>query len=81
VERAKQERWESFANRHGNWGRDAALWLGRRAGRLPPRELGRLAGGLDYAVVSKAIARLSGRLSSAGRLREQLEALQAKLSK
>ena len=32
---------------HGDWGRDAALWLGRRAGRLRLAELGRLAGGME----------------------------------
>ena len=49
--------WEGWVNRHGDWGRDAALWLGRRAGRKRLAELGELAGGLDYAVVSKAMAR------------------------
>ena len=54
LEKAKGEAWDDFAHRHGDWGRDAALWLGRRAGRLPLRELGELAGGSDYAVVSKS---------------------------
>lgn len=31
----------------GNWGRDAVLWLGRRAERLPLRKLAEFAGGLD----------------------------------
>jgi hypothetical protein len=53
LEQAKGESWSRFANRHGDWGRDAALWLGRRVGRLPLFELGKLAGGLDYAVVRK----------------------------
>jgi hypothetical protein len=61
LEQAQREERDSFADRHGDWGRDAGLWLGRRAGRLPLIELGQWAGGLDYAVVSKAIARF-GRL-------------------
>jgi chromosomal replication initiation ATPase DnaA len=81
LEQAKGESWSRFANRHGDWGRDAALWLGRRVGRLPLLELGKLAGGLDYAVVSKAIARFSLRLASDVALREQLAVLQSKLSK
>ena len=81
LERAKGEAWENFANRHGDWGRDAALWLGRRAGRLPLSELGKLTGGLDYAVVSKAIARFGRRLASDAPLREQLRTIQAQLSK
>ena len=80
LEQAKGESWSRFANRHGDWGRDAALWLGRRVGRLPLLELGKLAGGLDYAVVSKAIARFSLRLASDVALREQLAVLQSQLS-
>ena len=32
VERVKGERWERFANRYGDWGRDLGLWLGRTKG-------------------------------------------------
>jgi hypothetical protein len=81
LEQAKGERWTSFVNRHGDWGRDAALWLGRRAGRLSLAALGKLAGGLDYAVVSKAIARFGRRLLSDVALSEQLAAIQNQLSK
>jgi len=56
---------------HGDWRRDAASGLGRRAGRLRLAELGQLAGRLDYAVVSKARARFAHRLDrSTGRRRE-----------
>ena len=81
LERAKGEDWGSFAERHGDWGRDAVLWLGRRVGRLSLAELGKLAGGLDYAVVSKAIARFSQRLVSDTALRAQMAVLQNQLSK
>lgn len=81
LEQAKEERWTHFVNRHGDWGRDASLWLGRRAARLRLAELGKLAGGLDYAVVSKAIARFGRRLSLDGVLREQVTAIQTQLSK
>jgi hypothetical protein len=81
LERAKGEGWADFVNRHGDWGRDAGLWLGRRVGRLSLLELGSLAGGLDYAVVSKAIARFAQRLASEDVLREQLAGLQRQLSK
>ena len=81
LEKAKDEAWDKFVNRHGDWGRDAALWLGRRAGRLPLLELGKLVGGLDYAVVSKAIARFGRRLATDSALRNQLAALQTQLSK
>ncbi|HVV71028.1 MAG TPA: transposase [Verrucomicrobiae bacterium] len=81
VERAKGESWRDFADRHGDWGRDAALWLGRRAGRLRLAQLGHLAGGLDYAVVRKALARFGQRLGLDDSLRQQLTSLQNDLSK
>lgn len=81
LEEAKGESWKDFAERHGDWGRDAALWLGRRAGRMRLVELGKRAGGLDYAVVSKAIARFGQRLRLEAPLRKQLTALQHQLSK
>ena len=81
LEWAKGERWSSFAERHGDWGRHAALWLGRRTARFPVAELGKLAGGLDYAVVSKALARLGRRLEADPRLREEIAANQDRLSK
>jgi hypothetical protein len=34
LERTKGQSWNQFAEWHGDWGRDAALWLGRSAGRL-----------------------------------------------
>jgi hypothetical protein len=76
LERVKGESWNQFAERHGDWGRDAALWLGQCAGRLRLAELGRLVGGLDYAVVSKAIARFERRMQTDLQLREQLIAVQ-----
>ena len=80
LEHAKGESWAGFANRHGDWGRDAALWLGRRAGRLRLIELGQLAGGLDYAVVSKALARFGSRMAREVALSKQVAALDKQLS-
>jgi hypothetical protein len=73
-------RWRSFAHLHGGWGHDAALRLGRRAGRMRLAELGGLAGGLDRAVVSKAVARFGRRLSSDASARA-VGAIQNQLSK
>ena len=67
--------------RHGDWGRDASLWLGRRTGRMTLAQLGEAAGGLDYAVVSKSIARFGHRLSLDLGLRQQLVRLEQQLSK
>ena len=57
VSRLKGEAWESYRDRHGDWGRDLALWLARTQCGLRLRELGELVGGLDYATVSVAMLR------------------------
>jgi hypothetical protein len=81
LEHIKGESWNEFAERHGDWGRDAALWLGQCAGRLRLAELGGLVGNLDYAVVSKAIARFEQRLRTDPQLRNQLASVQLRLFK
>lgn len=81
VEQVKGESWSDFAERHGDWGRDAALWLGRSAGRLRLAELGQHVGNLDYAVVSKTIARFEERLRGAPGLREQMTVIRRHLLK
>jgi len=63
LERAKDESWSEFEDRHGDGGRDAGLWLG---------QLGELAGGMHHAAVSKARARFGQRLRGGARLRGQL---------
>ena len=80
-EEAKGESWTDSVNRHGDWGPDAALWLGQRAGRLRLTELGKLAGGLDSAAVSKAITRFGRRLVLDVALSEQLAVIHHQLSK
>ena len=81
LEHAQGESWGDFVNRYGDWGRDAALWLSRRVGRLRLIELGQLAGGLDYAVVGKTLARFRRRLALDVALSEQLAAIENQLSK
>ncbi|MFH0909679.1 MAG: transposase [bacterium] len=55
VEEVRGERWPSFRDRHGDWGRDLALWVGRRRGGMTLNGLGEAAGGMDYSAVSEAI--------------------------
>jgi len=80
LEEARGESWAEFSQRHGDWGRDAALWLGRRYGRYRLRELGKLAGGTDYAAVGQAISRFARRLAQAGRLQRELKGIEKRLS-
>ena len=76
LEKVKGERWKEFHLRHGDWGRDAALWMGRRMGRLSLRQLGELVGGMDYAAVGQAVARFGKRLERDVRLRQIAQRLE-----
>jgi putative transposase len=80
VERVKGESWSEFSHRHGDWGRDAALWLGRKRGRYTLGELGQLAGGIDYAAVGQAVSRLAKRLQRGGELQRSLREVENELS-
>jgi len=63
VETWRKEKWASFRDRHGDWGRDLALCLAWRVCGLSLRALGELAGGVDYAAVSGAIKRFERRMA------------------
>jgi chromosomal replication initiation ATPase DnaA len=61
VEKIKGERWETFRDRYGDWGRDLALYLGKKGFGIKLKELGDAAGGMDYMSVSAAVKRLEQR--------------------
>jgi len=61
VEKLKGEKWETFRDRYGDWGRDLALHLGRKVCGLKLKELGEAAGGIDYVSVSAAVRRFEKR--------------------
>jgi len=61
IERLKGQRWEQFRDRYGDYGRDLALWFGRKRCGLKLRVLAQWAGGLDYAGVSLAVKRFDQR--------------------
>ncbi len=81
LERVKGERWVEFSARHGDWGRDAALWLGRKRGRYRLGELGQLAGGMDYAAVGQAVSRFGRRLERERTLRRALDEIEQNVRK
>jgi len=72
---------ELFRDRHNDWGRDLALWGGRLYGGLTLAELGREAGGLDYATVAVATARLVKKAKKDRVLRKAMATLKAKCEK
>lgn len=80
LERAKKQKWDEFSQRHGDWGRDAALWLGRKRGRYSLGELGQLAGGMDYAAVGQAVSRFGRRLEQEVGLRRNMTRIDNQLS-
>lgn len=51
------EKWGAFCERHGDKRRDLVLWVARRHTGLTLAELGRRAGGMDYAAVTMAVNR------------------------
>ncbi len=79
LEKVRGEPWAAFCDRHGDWGRDAALWVGRRCGRLTLAELGQRAGGVDYAAVSQAVSRFGRRLERDKKLKGLLGQVQLSL--
>ena len=79
VESVKKEKWETFRDRHGDWGRDAALYFGRKQGRMKLRELSEAAGNMEYAAVGGAISRFGKRLAN-GELRAEVRRIESYLS-
>ena len=63
-------------DRHGDWGRDLAFWLARRATGMTLGQIGKHAGGLDYAAVGMALRYFEARCrrdKKLLRLREKLK--------
>ena len=61
VEAQTDAPWAQLRERHGDAGRDAALWLGRRHCGLTLAELGAAAGGVSAVATGAAVRRLEQR--------------------
>jgi chromosomal replication initiation ATPase DnaA len=79
VEAVKGDAWAEFRDRHGDWGRDLALYLARRHCGLTLAELGARAGGLRYAAVGQAIRSFERKLKR-GDLRAEVDAAECRLA-
>jgi REP element-mobilizing transposase RayT len=79
VAKLKGEPWSEFRDRHGDWGRDAVFYLGRRVAALSLAQLAAAAGGIDYAAVSAAAQRMTRRLQTDRRLAAILKQAQTQL--
>jgi len=73
VEGERGEKWEEFAQRHGDSGLALTLYVARRCTGLTLGELGIAAGGMDYAAVAAAVRRFERRLTRNRTLRGQCE--------
>jgi len=61
--------WEDFSKRRGDPGREMAWWLARRHCGLTLAELGKRAGGVDYAAVGMALSRFESKMRKNSDLR------------
>ncbi len=64
IESVRGERWDDFIGRHGDYGRDLALHIGRLKCGLTLRELGKEAGEMSIPGVAKACERMLKRLKN-----------------
>jgi len=79
VERLHGHKWSEFRDRHGDWGRDLALYLGRRHSGLTLRQLAEATGCASAVGVSLAIKRFGQRMTVEPRLRQLNERALAQL--
>jgi len=74
--KAMVEPWKDFAQCHGDFGRDLALYLGRRLGGLTLSALGKLAAGMNVMAVSLAVKRFAQKLETNKQLRKAATAVE-----
>jgi REP element-mobilizing transposase RayT len=79
VEKAKGEPWVHWRDRHGDWGRDAVLWLARKRCAMTLSELGQAIGGADYRCVSAAVGRFERQLHRDRQLLQTLATIERQL--
>ena len=87
VESVRGECWDDFMGRHGDYGRDLALHIGRLKCGLTLRELGKEAGAMSVPSVAKACERMLKRLKTdrtmqrvSAKVIKKLNRIEAKLS-
>ncbi len=73
VEKVWGEKWGDFAQRHGDWGRDLALYVLRGRGGLTLKAAAECVGIVHYQTAAQAILRFGQRLEKDKRLRARLQ--------
>jgi len=79
VAAQKKEPWDRFRNRHGDDGRDVALWLGRRHCGLTLAELGAAAGDVSAVAAGAGVRRVEQRCRTNKKLRALLKTAERQL--
>lgn len=64
----------------GDWGRAAVCYLSRKHAGLTLREIGKAAGGIDYAAVCMMLKRFEKRLSLTADVRKHVMAVEELLN-
>ena len=78
VERLKKAKWNEFKDRRGDYGRDLALWAGRRYGGMTLKELGKHMSNMDYSAVAVSIIRLVEKSKNDRALKKAMKSVAAK---
>lgn len=65
--------------RHGNWARDAAIWLCRQEVRVPLRQIGDAFGGISTSTVTDTVQRCEERQTRVPEYRAQCESLRERV--
>jgi putative transposase len=73
------QQWDALANSRGNGALPAAFFLGQRYAGLRLKEMGELAGGVEYPAVNAAIARFERRLKIDRELQKKFKKIAKKL--
>ena len=80
VEKLKTAPWRAFRDQRNDWGRDLAVYLGRRLGGLTLRELAEAAQGTSAGAMSVAVRRFRQWLATNRRPRALTERVESDLS-
>ena len=75
METIRGEKWEAFAERHGDSGRDLALYVLRQYGGVTLKQASTCVGIENYSAAAQALRRFRKRLQADRTLRRQLNAV------
>ena len=81
MEKARGTKWPEMCERHGEWGRDAVLYVAVHYGGYRLAEAAALSPGLKYAAAAQAITRFRQRLKTDREATRVVAAVRAQLSK